>query len=174
MDNLQNIVVRKAHLNDVEEIVNIHVTAWKEAYKDYVKPEILNLPYFSVSQERIEKMKDPVQRGLVYVIEDNQKIMGFLSLLEEPKNETEIKVFYVLPNNQRKGFGSQLFRYVWKELEKQNCEIISLWTMKDYPVSNSFYQKHGGQLTGEEMRLKIEVDTVKYVFHLNEKQNERD
>ena len=46
--------------------------------------------------------------------------------------------------------------------------------MKDYPVSNSFYQKHGGQLTGEEMRLKIEVDTVKYVFHLNEKQNERD
>lgn len=174
MDNLQNIVVRKAHLNDVEEIVKIHVTTWKESYKDYVKPEILNSPHFSFSQERVKKMKESVQKGLVYVVEDNQKIMGFLGLLEEPKNETEVKVFYVFPNSQRKGYGSKLFHHVMQELKKQNCETVFLWTMKDYQVSNAFYQKNGGQLTGEEMRLKIEVDTVKYVFHLNEKQNERD
>lgn len=174
MNKIQNAVVRKAILSDVEEIVHLHVTTWKEAYKDYVKPEILNLPHFSFSQERVEKMKEPVQKGLVYVVEDNKKIMSFLGLMDFPQKETEIKVFYVFPNNQRKGYGSKLFLHVMQELKKQNCETVFLWTMKDYPVSNSFYQKHGGQLTGEEMRLKIEVDTVKYVFHLNEKQNERD
>lgn len=42
-------------------------------------------------------MKVPIQNGLVYVAEENDKIVGFAGLLNPIDIETEIKVFMFIP-----------------------------------------------------------------------------
>lgn len=160
------LLVRKAQLKDVVSIVHLHVDTWRKSYQRYVADEILNLPYFQFSEERVKKMKVPIQDGLVYVAEENDKIVGFAGLLNPIDIETEIKVFYVCSDNQRQGVGQKIFDYIKEDLIQNGCEKLTLWTMKNYPPSNNFYVKNMGVLSGREMRLKINIDTVEYVFDL--------
>ena len=95
---------------------------WRISYQGYVADEILNLPYFQFSEERVKKMKVPIQNGLVYVAEENDKIVGFAGLLNPIDIETEIKVFYVYSDNQRQGVGQKIFDYIKEDLIQNGCE----------------------------------------------------
>lgn len=159
--------VRKALLKDIEKIVQIHVSAWKVSYRGYVSDEILDSPYFEVSEKRINKMKIPVEKGLVYVVEEAGEVKGFLGLDEFKSQDAEIKVFYVDPNMQRKGLGKALFDYVKTNLIKEGVKKINLFTLKEYPVSNAFYQKQGFSLVGNEQFLEwANVMLHEYVMDL--------
>ncbi len=140
--------VRPATLDDVEKIVQIHVTTWKISYRGYIKDSILDSSHFDVSEKRIEKMKIPVEKGLVYVAEEEGQIRGFIGLADFDKTNAEIKVFYVDPFEQRKGCGQLLFLYVKDYLKSQGVQHINLFTLENYPISNQFYQKQGLKLTG--------------------------
>ena len=104
--------IRRATLNDVEQIVQVHVQTWKVSYREYVKDSILDSGSYEVSEKRIAKMKVPVEKGLVFVAEEEGMVKGFVGLNEFEGNCAEIKVFYVLPDCQRNGFGKDLLFYV--------------------------------------------------------------
>lgn len=70
-------VVRKATLKDVSKIVEIHVNTWRTSYRGYISDELLDSPYFEISEKRIQKMKTLVESGLVFVIEEAGGVVGF-------------------------------------------------------------------------------------------------
>ena len=144
------LLIRKATLRDVEKIVQIHVTTWKISYRGYIKDSILDSSHFDVSEKRIEKMKIPVEKGLVFVVEDAGEIKGFLGLDDFKIPLAEIKVFYISPQSQHKGYGKKLLDTVKADLKSQGVQKINLFTLKNYPVSNQFYQKQGFCQTGRE------------------------
>ncbi len=164
------VSIRKANLADVPAIVKVHTDTWRNSYRGYISDEIIDSPRFMVSAERIEKMKEPVKNGLVYVACVDGKVVGFLGLADKIAPQTEIKVFYVDKEFQRCGIGSQLFRFVLSELKEKGCEKVILWTMINYPVSNNFYKKMGGFLTGATDRIKIGADVHEYHFYFKAKQ----
>ena len=146
--------IRKATLNDVEQIVQVHVQTWKVSYRGYIKDAILDSGAYEVSEKRITKMKAPVEKGLVFVAEEKGMVKGFIGLNEFEGNCAEIKVFYVLPDCQRNGFGKALLFYVKEFLKSQGVKKINLFTLENYPISNHFYQKHGFKLTENRQYLE--------------------
>ena len=118
------MIIRKAELKDVEEIVKLHITTWKISYRGYIPDEILDSEWLNFSQKRVDKMSIPIQKGLFFVLEEEGNILGFIGLDDLPKTKTEIKVFYVLPQKQRAGIGTQLFDYVKIYLKEQNIIYI--------------------------------------------------
>lgn len=161
-----SLKIRKATLSDVSQIVEIHTTTWRHSYRGYIADEILDSPKCMISEERLENMSRVVEKGLVYVAEQTDKIIGIAGIAEEETEAPELKIFYVSSNFQRQGVGSQLFQYMLNDLHKQGAETLSLWTMKNYPVSNNFYKKMGGKMTGNEKRIKIGVDMIEYLFEV--------
>lgn len=161
------LMIRKAVMADVPQIVHVHVDAWRHSYRGYVADEIIDSPRFMVSEERVENMRRVIEKGLVYVAEQDKKIIGIAGIAEEEKEPPELKIFYIAPDYQRQGVGAQIFKYILDDLRKKGIQKLSLWTMKNYPVSNNFYQKMGGTLTGNEKRIKIGVDTIEYLFQVS-------
>ena len=162
--------VRFACLNDLLDIVDLHINTWKESYKDYIDEDSIQ-KMTQVSQERLMNMSSKIDKNLVYIAELDNKIVGFATLANEIQNHcTEIKQLYVAPSHQRLGIGQKLLKHIFSDLQSKGCQKVVLWTLKNYEKSNSFYHKNGGQLTGLEKRLKINVDTVQFLFHLREKE----
>lgn len=161
------LMIRKAVMADVPQIVQVHVDTWRHSYRGYVADEIIDSPRCMVSEERVENMRRVIEKGLVYVAEQDCKIIGIAGMAEEEKDIPELKIFYIMPDCQRQGVGAQIFKYILDDLRKKGIQKLSLWTMKNYPVSNNFYQKMGGTLTGNEKRIKIGVDTIEYLFQVS-------
>lgn len=157
------LIIRKAVMDDVPQIVQVHVDTWRHSYCGYVADEIIE-KVSAISEERIEKMKRVVEKGLVYVAEQDNQIIGIAGMTEEEKDIPELKIFYITPDCQRQGVGAKIFNYILADLRQKGFKKLALWTMKNYPTSNNFYHKMGGILTGNEKRLKIEVDTIEYLF----------
>ena len=39
---MENIIIRKAHLEDAAEIANVHINAWREAYQGLISQSFLD------------------------------------------------------------------------------------------------------------------------------------
>lgn len=162
--------IRFASPNELMDVVHVHLNTWKESYRDYIDEDSIQ-KMTQISQERLDGMRSKIEKNLVYVAELDDKIVGFATLANEiQEGVTEIKQLYVAPSHQRLGIGQKLLKHIFSDLYRQGCQKVVLWTLKNYEKSNSFYHKNGGQLTGLEKRLKINVDTVQFLFHLREKE----
>ena len=130
----------------------------------YVPQEVLNDR--KVTKERLEKMKSDIRQGLVFVVSADNRPAGFLALAPGLGEEAEIAVFYIAPAYQRQGLGGKLLHFVLEKLKYNDCKKVFLWTMKDFPASNSFYRKAGGKATGEEQEWKYGLKVMKFEFFL--------
>ena len=55
--------------------------------------------------------------------------------------ENEIYGLYVDINHQGKNIGKELMETIFKDEKFINCKSFCLWTLRDNPQSNHFYQK---------------------------------
>ena len=164
-----DIKIRLAEVSDLQNIVALHVKTWADSYQNYIPKEIIE-QHSKITEKRLCSMREKIENNLVYVAEYDRKIIGFACLANAIINqETEIKQLYIDRDYQRKGVGKKLLKHVFYVLKQKGCQCVFLWTLKNYEKSNSFYQKNKGELTGAEKRLKMNVDTVQFLFHLNEK-----
>jgi len=99
---------------------------------------------------------------MVYVIENNDKIVGFLSggpaREEKIDKDGEIYAFYILEKHQHKGFGKKLLNKFFKDLKEKNQKSVYVWVLKDNSAVE-FYKKMGAVEIKEE---KIEIAKNKY------------
>ena len=164
-----DIKIHLAEVSDLQNIIALHLKTWADSYQNYIPKKIIE-QHSKITEERLCSMREKIENNLVYVVENNMKIIGFACLANAIVNqETEIKQLYIDRDYQRKGIGQKLLKHLFYDLKKKGCQRVFLWTLKNYEKSNSFYQKNGGVLTGAEKRLKINVDTVQFSFHLTEK-----
>lgn len=164
MNTIPHITCRQATEKDAALLAQIHVEAWKHSYRNYVPQEVLNDR--KVTKERLEKMKSDIRQGLVFVVSADNRPAGFLALAPGLGEEAEIAVFYIAPAYQRQGLGGKLLHFVLEKLKHNGCKKVFLWTMKDFPASNSFYRKAGGKATGEEQEWKYGLKVMKFEFFL--------
>lgn len=158
-------MIRYAVPADVKAILNLHARAWPAAYQNYVSPDVIER-VTSMTAEKENKILTQIKAGDVLVVEQDQNIVGYALV---NRDSDELKQLYVDPDLKRHGIGTLLFQAVQKDLKARGVNQMVVWTMKDYPVSNAFYRKQGGILTDRQMRLKINIDTVMYLFQLKGK-----
>ena len=126
-------MIRNFKHNDIEQTLKIWLDASTQAHdfvsKDFWKSKIDDMRniYFPMSE--------------TYVFDDNEKILGFVSLCENT-----IAAIFVLPNSQGKGIGTQLMNKA-KQIRKK----LNLYVYKSNINTIEFYKKCGFKIEKEQI-----------------------
>jgi len=124
--------IRKATVVDVSVILGI--------YNDG------NSVFCWPAQDIKSTFEEQVQNGIVFIMEDNEHPIAFISMQPVLKEGTHIfmSALYVLKARQRSGIGSELLEYAEKEISKAGkSKKIVLKALKSCLWVETFYKKNG-------------------------------
>lgn len=133
--------LRKAAPADSEAMAFVHVSSWRETYKDLLDESLIN----NFSEENRKKMWDSFlannsEAQRAYVVLYDGKIVG-LSSWRESTDHVELLTLYVLKEFHGKGLGKALFKKVEEDVAKKRKKL-STWVLKENNAK-SFYKKMG-------------------------------
>ncbi len=152
-------ITSKTKLSIIETIVEIHKRCVLESNSPWYKPDVISE---WISQISVKNVLDQLTRSSKWIIlEEKGKIIGFAqySLVEK-----ELFQIQILPNKQRKGFGTTLYKYIEKDFIKNKVKTISLFSTLN-PIN--FYKS-----LGFEKIRKISYPLVKTKVELIEMKKE--
>jgi len=162
-------LIRKASEHEAARISQIHVAAWKAAYRGLIPDDYLD-------------SLDPLQRTvtwkaligapeeLVLVAVRGPRIVGFCSLGASrdpaaPPEIAEISSLYVEPGEWRQGAGSSLVEAAVDHAVKQRFREMSLWVLATNERAKRFYAAAGFEPDGtekEDRRLGFPIHELRY------------
>jgi len=154
--------IRPATPEDAFDIATINTLGWKTTYRGLVSDKLLDM--LSVTEKRIENFKEQILKFEIFLIAENGKgsIIGYLSggkSWDDVPYEYEIYGFYVHPDFQRKGVGSNLFD---KFKEKIQGSSFCVYVLDGNMKGINFYPKMGGTRYPE---FDKEQEVYHYMMH---------
>lgn len=170
---MDDIIIRNATVEDIEEVASLHVNSWHETYAGIISQNYLdnmknNLP------KRIERMKNEFNLRTMIVAVLNNEIVGFSEFVfsnEFAKDldiDCELCGLYIKNGYKKLGLGSKIFEYVTNLFKENNKTKMGLWCVKENKPAISFYEKKGGVFTKEKTFTidNQEYSEVAYIYNL--------
>lgn len=121
------VVVTQAEVNDFAQVAELYLASRADA-----------LPYLNQvhTDEAVRAwIKGTLlQRRTTWIAKDQDKVVGFLSLLGD-----DIDQLYILPGYYRQGIGSKLLLRAMEESPKR----LHLYTFQKNARARAFYESHG-------------------------------
>jgi len=82
-------------------------------------------------------------RERIWIVEQNGKVLGSISLCEVSTNEAQLRWFLVSPELRGRGIGKRLLEALVNFAIEQNYKSISLWTVKGLDAAKTIYASFG-------------------------------
>lgn len=153
-----SIKIRRATVEDVREISDIHAQSWKVAYKDIIPQQYLEdlkndfwVLYF----------KNMISDGILkvqIVFEDNVPV-GCISYGKARDKDFdksgEIISIYVISDYWRKGYGNKLLEAALEDMKKDGYKSVYLWVLEENNNATQFYEKNGFSFNGDKNVIQI-------------------
>lgn len=139
-------VIRFATPDDADRIGEIHIAAWRVAYRGII-PDA-HLDSLSV-EERVVRWRDILEEKpkIVLVHEQGGRVEGWVSIGpgrdDDATNDGEIYGFYVDPASWRTGVGRVLMENAEVELRSRGFSRLFLWVLKQNDRARRFYESMG-------------------------------
>ena len=141
-------MIRRANLDDVLQVAQVHVQSWHETYQNIVRPEILDQINIDQKIQIWEMvMNDPNQ--VVFVYEEQRDVLGFADFYFKPHSEIgELKAIYLLNKIQARGIGAEFLKRGFDLFKAKNYKQIIVEVF-DQNNSRYFYEKSGAYFVSE-------------------------
>ncbi|WP_371069858.1 N-acetyltransferase family protein [Sediminibacillus sp. JSM 1682029] len=142
--------IRKAELEDAEQIANVHVNSWKSTYFELINEKDMSNITFENRKALWETiLKMPTSGQVALVVENTDgEIVGFVSGGKERTKrfgfDGEIYAIYLLADYQRQGLGTRMLAAFTEEMVKEGYQSMLVWVLTQNP-SSRFYAKHGAR-----------------------------
>lgn len=150
----ENLSVRAGAAGDARAISELHIAAWRAAYRE-VMPEAY-LAALDV-EERIKLWTRTLSRpgpGSAAVAELDGAIAGFCfygpSRDAEPPGVAEIFAVNVHPDRWRHGAGRALCEHAFNQAAARECASVTLWVLSGNQRARAFYSSLGYAADGAE------------------------
>jgi len=151
---MEDIIIRDATTDDIEEVAKLHVNSWHETYAGIISQNYLdnmknNLP------KRIERMINEFNLRHMIVAVLNNEIVGFSEFVLSNEFSKDLDIdcelcgLYIKNGHKKLGLGSKMFEYVTNLFRENNKKKMGLWCVKENVPAISFYKKKGGIFTKE-------------------------
>lgn len=149
------MIVREATAADVSTIAAVQVASWRAAYRGIIDEDYLQ--NLSVDDKRSYWLgwflrNDPSR--FMRVIDDDARAVGFAvggpargrarGTAATSGRLGEIYVLYLLPEAQRRGWGTQLMRSMARGLRSRGMEGCVVWVLQRNHPACRFYDALGG------------------------------
>lgn len=148
---MTHLIIRPAKISNSRQLSQVVVTTWKETYRGLIDTDYLS--QLEVNSDRIQKWHAKIHQTkdhqtFVFVALVDHKIVGFIwgGVARQPQPigfDFEIYAFYVLPQFQGQGIGTQLFT----TFKNQVGPHFFLWMLAGNK-SEIIYQQLGGKTSG--------------------------
>lgn len=102
---------------------------------------------FATTEERLHWHLNGEHRPM-YAFYDNEKVVGYYSLLLQEHNECELNNLCVIPEWRHKGIGEKLLKHSFKVVQDLNCNKINIGIVEDNRVLRKWYESFGFVHTG--------------------------
>lgn len=162
--------VRLATQADIQQLAELQVEAWNEAYRGLMPDAFL-------------AQQDPRQRAqqwssslgnaswFLLVAVSGARVFGFCALSPsrdpDPQPGTgEIAALYVHPLAWRKGYGKGLMRAAFKLASKQGYARLTLWVLDTNRLARDFYESQGFRLDGHTKEEAIPGGSLPHVRYV--------
>lgn len=137
------IEIRLASPDDREAIMQVNRLAWQQAYQDIFSADEMNRLFSGLIKQQgtwLDKRKD---RLGTFLATENDKVLGFIGMASlKEDNAAEITSFYLLPDEQGKGIGKQLWDAALKHLQTAGYSAIWVWVLEK-AAAVQFYEGRG-------------------------------
>lgn len=147
-------VYREAVMDDVPKIAQVHVSSWRDSYKEIIPKNYLESLSVKKREDVFRKILSDGNYKLLVATTSKNKIIGFVDCGKARNKkygfDAEIYAIYLLKEYQRNGIGSQLFIACIKELIKTGYKSIYLETLEASPYKE-FYEKLKGEVVGKDI-----------------------
>lgn len=131
--------------NNLEVAAQVHAESWRESHKAICSAEFVDA---HTTARQMEYIRNEMRSGKAFYLLTLDLPRGIVSVQDDL-----IENLYVLPSEQRKGYGTMLLRYA----ESLCSGRPRLWILNQNQGAYSFYQSMGYRLTG---RCHILTDTL--------------
>ena len=133
---------------NIDIAAEIHSLSWKESHRGFCSLEFVEA---HTKERQKQYIQNEMANGKVFymLVEDEAK--GIVSV-----KDNLIENLYVLPTEQRKGYGTQLLKYA-ELLCKGNP---TLWILNNNVVARCIYQKNGYVFTGNKNVLNANLSEL--------------
>ena len=131
--------IRRAKIKDAKSIVEVHYDAIHNIAKADYGPQILESWHRGVTENSIEKMRQVLSsdKEEVFVCEDNDRILGFGSMVPD---YNEVRAIYVCKSHGNNGIGTNLLQALESRAHKLDLPRLQL---QSSITAKNFYLKNG-------------------------------
>jgi len=162
--------IRKATLDDVNNISRIHALSWKSAYKGIIPQSYLDelredfwVPAFTTWIN-----ENVLTAQLIF---ENGSPVGCVAYGKSRDNSLpdwgEIVSIYLLPEYFGKGYGAKLLETALLDLKKAGYYNIYLWVLKENQRARRFYEKNKFQCSNDKCTIEImgqKLTELRYIY----------
>ena len=141
------LTIRDATRADARAIAEIHVAAWRAAYRGLIPDDYLASLTVDQRSERWAKAIARPGPAKLALAEVEGQIAGFCSFGptrdEAPSDVAEIYSLNVSPDRWRQGAGRALCEHALREAATREYTVLTLWVLKGNEPARSFYERLG-------------------------------
>ena len=160
--------IRPAAPEDARAIAEIHVAAWRAAYRGLMPDAYLD--QLSVEKRAALWQRTLAQPGssMLAVAEDKDALTAFCffgpTRDEDGKEQRigEIIALNVRPQSWRRGHGKALCEFALRELPRRERRSVTLWVLRGNERAQRFYEAQGFRLDGSE---RVDVKLIGAPLH---------
>lgn len=131
--------------NIIWDAGKIHAESWKESHKSFCSGEFIA---HHTEESQTNYIRSEIAKGKDFYMLIDHKPVGIVSV-----HRSLIENLYILPAEQRKGYGGMLLQYALKQCD----DIPKLWILSNNSRANAFYKKHGFVESGKRKQLRDDL-----------------
>lgn len=153
-------MIRKAEIDDVSDIMRVHVETWRRAYSGLVPDDFLTgMLDRLASEERFRFWREQIlsSRSQFFVaLAEGREVIGWVqggsSRDEDCRSASEIYAIYILPSHWQQGVGRCLMARIYEEFA--DCDETIVWVLDGNRRAIDFYMKLGYRPDGATKDIK--------------------
>ncbi|MCL3860536.1 GNAT family N-acetyltransferase [Actinotalea sp. K2] len=167
VDDLLDVVIRPATLDDAAPIATVHIASWREAYTGVVAEDYLAGLDVTARTAWWTEVLDGSRRGTsVWVAELEGQVVGFASLgpsLDEDADRDTLQIYtiYLEPSFWGHGVARELMRTVLSAVP--GGATVTLWVLAANDRARHFYRRNGFVADGVERLEEFGGDRLKEI-----------
>lgn len=146
-------MMKRVDQSNLMEAAVIHSESWKKSHQDICTAEFIEI---HTPERQKQYLETELAKGAQLFMLIKEKPVGIVSVYEGT-----IENLYVLPQEQNKGYGTELLRYAMAK-----CNGIPvLWVLNTNKAARRLYERLGFEATGSVKTLSDNLCEIEFRFH---------
>lgn len=139
--------------NNIRDAGKIHSESWKESHKNFCSEEFVAR---HTEEAQTEYIRSEIAKGKDFYMLIDHIPVGIVSMYGNL-----IENLYILPAEQRKGYGAILLQYALRQCHG----IPTLWILSNNDRANAFYKKFGFVESGKKKQLRNDFFELELILY---------